>query len=273
MSGKKSAPKSSSKSPIIIGGCPRSGTTLLRMMIDSHPRIVCGPELKVVNLIAANFARMRGIHGAMLEANFRVKPDALARTFGDQIVALLEPSRIASGKPRVAEKTPQNVHVFRFVADMLPDSPMVHLVRDGRDVVRSLLEQQWMDPETGQRLAYTEDPREAAKYWVRCVSDANFEHPRLLHITYESLVQSPKETMKRVLKHVRERWDDAVLRHEQRDHVMPASEASSHHGAQEAAVHATSIGKWRDSEITRDPRFSEALAILEPELRRLKYQD
>ena len=40
-----------SNSPIFIGGAGRSGTTLLRVMLDSHPRIYCGPELKVTPLI------------------------------------------------------------------------------------------------------------------------------------------------------------------------------------------------------------------------------
>ena len=34
----------SCQSPIIIGGCPRSGTTLTRVILDAHPNIACGPE-------------------------------------------------------------------------------------------------------------------------------------------------------------------------------------------------------------------------------------
>jgi hypothetical protein len=42
----------SQQSPVIIGGCPRSGTTLLRVMLDSHPHIACGPEN---SLLAGSF--------------------------------------------------------------------------------------------------------------------------------------------------------------------------------------------------------------------------
>jgi hypothetical protein len=40
----------SGESPVIIGGCARSGTTLMRVMIDTHPNIYCGPETGLLYL-------------------------------------------------------------------------------------------------------------------------------------------------------------------------------------------------------------------------------
>ena len=57
----------------------------------------------------------------------------------DFIVNLLEPLRRSAGKPRVAEKTPNNVFYFSHLHRIFPDSTFIHMVRDGRDVVSSLL--------------------------------------------------------------------------------------------------------------------------------------
>lgn len=38
-----------SQQPIIIGGCYRSGTTLLRRLLDSHSNVHCRPEVKFFN--------------------------------------------------------------------------------------------------------------------------------------------------------------------------------------------------------------------------------
>jgi len=49
--------------PVFIVGCPRSGTTLLRIMLDSHPRISCGPEAHFV----ADMERITGRRWYQLE--------------------------------------------------------------------------------------------------------------------------------------------------------------------------------------------------------------
>lgn len=250
---------------IVVGGCPRSGTTLLRLMLDSHARIACGPEFKVLNLIAGNAVRMMQVHAPTLEGVYALEREQIIRSFGDQAVALLEPWRRRAGKARIAEKTPQNVHAFTVLAEMLPESPFIHLIRDGRDVVRSLLRQSWSDPATGRPVPYCADPVEAAKYWVKCVRDgrrmADGPHAaRYVEVRYEDLATDPEATMRTLLDRIGESWDPAVLAHHERDHAMPESEAGSHGDALSRPVNRGAIGRWRDEWTETDRSAVERVA-------------
>ena len=100
----------SSQSPLIIGGCPRSGTTLIRAILDTHPNIACGPESSLLAGRAPSEA---------LAMNFEISADELAQlrhaaTDHAQLIELFY-TRYAGrqGKPRWAEKSPANVGISR----------------------------------------------------------------------------------------------------------------------------------------------------------------
>lgn len=238
------------KGPIVIGGCPRSGTTLLRILLDSHPDIVCGPEFKVIPVIAGHFEQMRGTFGPLLTKEFKVDEAELARTYGHQIETLLTNYLAQSGKRRIAEKTPQNIHVFLPLSYMLPHGYLVHVIRDGRDVVNSLLKQNWIDLTTGQPTPYTADIGTAERYWVQSVTDgrrvrSNSGFANYWELRYEDLVEHPERTLTRLLTFIGERWDDAVLDYHRLDHHRTADDESSQQGAQTRAIDRNAIGRWR----------------------------
>jgi len=236
------------KPPVIIGGCPRSGTTLLRVMLDSHPNIACGPELKAIHMVVMAFATMHKTFGTNLKANYDISDEHLAGIFGDQIKALLEPYRRKAGKPRVAEKTPQNIDVFPFLFHLLPGSPLIHVIRDGRDVVCSLLAESWDNPISGEALNYTQDPRRAAEFWVRAIVDTRPMRGRgyagvYTEVRYEDLVRQPEPTLRRLLQFIDEPWDPTMLEFHRRPHDLPSTESGSR--GVDRPLQIGSIGRWR----------------------------
>jgi len=131
---------------------------------------------------------------------------------------------------------------------MFPDSPLVHVIRDGRDVVASLLCMDWKGPD-GRPVAYTRDARAAAGYWVTSVQagrEVAAIDPRLrsryIEVRYEELVAGPEAQMRRLLDHIGEPWDDAVLRHQDFDRDL-AGESSADQVRR--PVYTSAIGRWR----------------------------
>ena len=120
--------------PIFIGGAGRSGTTLLRVLLDTHPRIACGPELKVIPMVAGMWQQFQQPLYPILE-RYHLSHASINDIFATMLRSLTGEFVARSGKSRLAEKTPDNVFFFQHLSYMFPGSPFIHVIRDGRDVV------------------------------------------------------------------------------------------------------------------------------------------
>lgn len=235
-----------SSPPIFIGGAGRSGTTLLRVMLDSHSQIACGPELKVLPSVASLWAELTQRWTDVLAAS-HVHGDDLDGMFGALVKGLLEPRRRAAGKARSAEKSPNNVFVFGHLHRMFPDAAFVHMLRDGRDVVASLLTMDWTTTD-GTPIAYTKSARLAARYWASAVQAARAfaqetaGQAHYFELRYEDLVADPEATLRRLLAFLGEDWEPAMLAfHEQPRELAGESSAD----AVLRPVSRTSAGRWQ----------------------------
>ncbi len=231
---------------VFIGGVGRSGTTLLRAMLDAHPRLHCGPEAKLVPLVAGLRERWGRALGRDLEGA-GISPELLDAGLRAMLETVLAGRTPAGLRP--AEKTPHNVLHIATLARLFPRARFVHVVRDGRAVVASLLEQDWADPESGRRLAVCQEAEAAARYWVEALlrgrREASAAVGRVLEVRYEELVTAPEAQLQRVLAFLGEEWDDAVLRHEAAGVALPDYEAGSE--AAGRPVFTSSLERWRQA--------------------------
>ncbi|MEM1402049.1 MAG: sulfotransferase [Pseudomonadota bacterium] len=235
------------KPPIFIGGSGRSGTTLLRVMLDSHPEIYCGPELKLLpsisNLWGHSVREFRPIMDSYL-----LDRNEVSRLYREFIESFFYAALRESGKSRFAEKSPNNVFCFTQLAEIFPDAVFVQIIRDGRDVVSSLLNMDWKTAGSGQKPAYTSSALEAARYWVACVGAGrklaiaeNTSH-RYFEVRYEDLILQPMKSMRSLLTFLGEDWDPRVLSYHSIDRDR-GLESSSEAVAQ--PLSDASIGRWR----------------------------
>ena len=116
---------------------------------------------------------------------------------------------------RQVETTPHTLLHLETMARMYPRSRFIHVVRDGRDVVSSLLGRDWIDPSTGEKVWCCRDPKAAAEYWVHVVDAIRQQGARFpdryLEIQYEDLIAHPEVVMRHVLAFLGERWESDVL--------------------------------------------------------------
>ncbi len=188
--------------PFIVGA-PRSGTTLLRFMLDAHPALAIPPETGFIPAVLelngsgdalrdCFFETVTGFPPGMSAwADFKVGHDELL-----EALQAIEPFRVDEGvrcfyrlyaarfgKTLWGDKTPFYSHSMAAIARLLPEARFIHLVRDGRDVALSL-RKTWFAP--GQDMA------SLAKVWLQHVGAARVfaasAPHRCLEIRYESLI-------------------------------------------------------------------------------------
>ena len=250
------SPQIRDASPIFVGGAPRSGTTLVRATLDCHPSIACGPELRITPTIARLSSETEKYCGTVLSQHYGCKSDDIRLTFRQLMLGILDRYRANSNKRRVAEKTPANALYFRQLRDLFPDSPFVHVLRDGRDVVSSLLNMDWRDS-FGRPLEITQDASAAARAWVAHVEaarDAAKTDPDLFHeIRYEDIVCRQRQTLGTLLDFVDEPWSDSELRFFESRSIFSGQQESSA-GQVSRPLYTQSIGRWRSTLTARQKR-------------------
>lgn len=237
--------------PIFVGGVPRSGTTLLRVILDTHPRIHCGTELRVVQALAGLWSSAEQSARALLSTAYAVDSEYLRRIFVDLVLSFLRPGWQASGKPRVAEKTPFNVLVFPELRRLFPRAALVHIIRDVRDVVASRLERDQATA-AGTSMDTVARARALATEWagvmdIRKEMLADSELCRgYFELRYEDLVNRPADALEALFAFVGEHFDPCVLDFHRVSRNVDGSEEWSA-AAVRRPIFSSSSGRWRQA--------------------------
>ncbi|XP_042902269.2 protein-tyrosine sulfotransferase [Parasteatoda tepidariorum] len=123
---------------VFIGGMPRSGTTLLRALLDSHPDVRCGEETRVIpRVIGLKSQWMK----SPLEAG-RLREAGVTSQVLDSAVAAFTLEIIARhGDPaiRLCNKDPFTLRSSVYLNKLFPNAKFILMVRDGRAVVHSII--------------------------------------------------------------------------------------------------------------------------------------
>lgn len=231
--------------PVFIGGCERSGTTLLRVILDTHTNIHCGPEAKIIAATIPCWVRQRSSNSQVLRKYYHFTDDCIDDLYRNIITAAI--SRGNTVKKRwLAEKSPQNVFFYEQIRALFPGSPIINVVRDGRDVVASLLEMNWTSNQ-GQRLAFTIDIEAACQRWLSAIrASMAFAASRsaqpYLQIRYEDLVIHPRSTINSILGLLDEPWQEQLLEFHAVDRELGAESSAE---SVQKKIEVNRMGRWR----------------------------
>ena len=191
--------------PIFLVGSMGSGTTLIRLMLDSHERIAIPPETGFMRAVAANrsipFWRPGGDWYDQLGISKEELNAELRRLYG----GMFERFAQQQGKQRWGEKTPYHTWHMTEIARLFPDAVFIGMVRHPGGATTSL----------HNRFKFSW-PR-AVTNWRRLnmgmVERAAALGDRFLLCRYEDLVLEPESTMRELLDWLGEPWSANVLAH------------------------------------------------------------
>jgi hypothetical protein len=260
--------------PFLVG-CNRSGTTMLRGMFDSHPEVAVPPEAYfVVPALrrASTYEQGAALDLDRLLADLRNNP-SFRRNWqltAESLQSLREHPPVDTahaltdlyacyarerGKVRYADKTPQHVLHVDLLAGAFPQSRFVHLVRDGRNVVPSLLE----SPHGPTRFA------DAAEYWRNRVlagrrSGARLGPDRYHEIRYEDLVADPEPKLRELCEFLDLEYGPEMLEYPARAGELVAGtfDARQHLGV--ARPPTRNVRDWRNTMPPHQVRVFEEIA-------------
>lgn len=264
--------------PFVVG-VARSGTTLLRLMLDAHPELAMPPETHFIPALAetcgANGQESSACVLAALTSDprwpdFGLDGEALRQrierlepfTLGGALRAFYQLYAARFGKPRWGDKTPRYLIRMSLIRQVLPEARFVHLIRDGRDIWLSL-----------RGLKFGPDSVDsAAADWVSRIAKARTQArnlPFYLEVRYEDLVLEPASTLRRICTFLELPWDPAMLSYHDRagerlaelQDVYDPATGRVNKGANRQRIHALTerppqadrVGRWR-TELERSER-------------------
>lgn len=276
-----------SESPIFIVGMPRSGTTLMRSILSSHPNIAIAPETHYCNHFmhqvetaghsdAAAFKSLwrifsesdrfkdLGIDPAVVEQRVYQSGDfSLSNTF---TLVLREYAR-QQARERWGEKTPHHYMYIRELLSWFPEARILVMVRDPRAVCSSMLRVPWR--KWGGRGIGSLEPRGLkrarrasldAVRWQLHIDDLRerwARDPRVKVVRYESLVQAPSDVVRQVCEFVNEHFVETMLAGRSWSVVAVRDYSSYSNGADAwvgehlarsiAPISGESIDKWKET--------------------------
>ena len=232
---------------IFMGGCGRSGTTLLREMLNRHPKVFCGPETSMFGLPfwPNNIAKMWNIDES------KIKYDAgRAQNLIQYADDFYSHHSAVMGKSRAADKTPNNIRVIGKLLTWFPKGLFIHVIRDGRDVVCSLRNHPKEKIVNGQIVAnhISRPISECATRWLNDTSSglAYRNHPRYYELRYEDLVVEPEATLRLLCEFIGEQFFEQMLDPQTaKGDNMDAGRLVNNHNSKDK-ISTQSIGRWQN---------------------------
>lgn len=190
----------------VLFGAPRSGTTMLRLMIDAHPRFACPGESDFLftHLVTSPTGELvYDVEALAANRNFRASGVRLPATNEAKpaLASMIDDLRCSSTQCLV-------LALHRGIEELLqfePNVPVLHLLRDPRDVARSAINMGWAGN------AYY-----GARTWLRTENEwervkGQVSTDQVLELKYEALVQDPESALSSICLFWQDEYHPAML--------------------------------------------------------------
>ena len=232
------------ESPLIfIGGYARSGTTLMRAILDVHPNVSCGPETKILPTIT------RFIRDYNKNPNFRndleqagIQTSTVDSALSFFIYHIME-NHIRSAK-HLCAKDPDIVYYIDYLNRLFPKAKFIFMVRDARAVAYSMVNKlekvKTFDKMVGYMLTWN-------NFNVLVSSQCQLVGEKAcMVVRYEDLILKTNETLRNVTEFLGVSWTDDFMRHNEFvGNKIAVSESEWSTDQIKNPIYKSSIDEWK----------------------------
>jgi hypothetical protein len=261
-----------------IVGCGRSGTSLLQVMISSHPEIAIPNETGFYSLIRQRYLKRWGEIGT--SSTFRCAFEATmdfwrireleldenevwrhcqgAEPSWDALfLAILATYADKRGKPRIGEKSPGHLNYLDLLSRRFPRARFIHIVRDPRAVFLSQMHTPFGTKFVGAHC----------KKWEKAVTvhrncSETLGPDRYLLVKYEDLIRETESVIRSICHFLGVSYSETVLQHDKRGDFGFAQQQYGHMANTLKPIFTSSIDRWERA------LSEKQIALIEQRLRR-----
>lgn len=235
--------KSAHQVPIIVGGFYRSGTSLVRRLLDAHSRIHCPPEIKFLKDFNGDYLYddLSHLRFFATAGSMGLEKGELLRIFGQAYIESRELACKRVGKARWADKNPENALYLKQWHELLNgDFIFLFVVRHPLDALSSLNQigfQKTVPVEFDKRVMLLRDFHLSAMDFIN-----RYPHQSIT-MKYEHLVATPEEALKSLFGDLDEAFEPEVLNlfyHSERGQGIEDPKVL---GTRQ--IHSDSVGRWK----------------------------
>lgn len=225
------------ESPIFIVGLPRTGTTLVERLLNSHSQVVSIGEFKDFPMMLSDMAG--AVAPSMPDAsNAEVFRSVNFRALGERYIAAAR--ELAGDSPRFVDKLPYNFLYCGYILGALPKARILHLKRQPVDACYAIYKTLFFGA-----YSFSYDLDELADYIISYHRQMEHWHAvapgRIVDIQYEALVQEPENEARRILEACGLPWEEQVMDF----HSQPAAAMTASAMQVRRPMHADSVGSWQ----------------------------
>ena len=233
---------------IFILGMPRSGTTMIEQILSSHPDVFGGDELDFLQNLAKKYFYNK--EGSFFKNNDNLNKEDLKKISQEYIKRL---KSLSNNSERVTDKLPVNFKLIGLIKLILPNSKIIHCVRNPKDICFSIFKNYFVN----RNLNYAYNLNEITEYfilykdlmdyWKNTFTDFIFD------IKYEKIIINPEFHIRNLLKECNLSWNENCLKFYKNDRVIKTASDSQ----ARKKFYKTSINSWKNFKNDLDNSFQK----------------
>ena len=279
------------RSPIFIVGANRSGTTLLRLILNAHSRIAIPEEIVYFGSFIAGIpierwkspgldeeARKKFVTDFVLTACASLhrvdQTEIVKHILRDQPFDFSKPYRLileawasAHGKLRWGEKTPGNLFYADILLEMFPEAKFIHVVRDPRAGVNSMMNTTFFPKD----IVFNALSRHKFMTEGRAVLERSVPESQRITVRYEDFVLHPESKVRALCNFLDEPFEAAMMTfYKESSRYMKEEAANSFNKAATAPVSSEMLDKWKKR--LTDAEVAQIEHVCQEEMREFQYE-